>query len=60
MFSRPSPGVAQAIADIDIFLAELRRQLAAARHRVAMGRGPSRCARARRRLLRQLAQPNRN
>ena len=58
----PSPGVAQAIAAIDAFLAELRVQLAAGRRpdRLAGRLGERSARRTRRRLLRQLARPNRN
>jgi hypothetical protein len=57
VFANPSPGVAQAIADIDAFLAELRARRAVRRnlrHPRSLFRG------ARRRLLRQLASPGRN
>jgi hypothetical protein len=59
----PSPGVAQAIAAIDAFLAELRAlraQLAAARHPSRLAPVRRRARRTRRRILRQLARPGRN
>jgi hypothetical protein len=55
VFPNPSPGVAQAIADIDAFLAELRARRAATFRR---RRRLVRCAR--RLLLQQLARPGRN
>ena len=53
----PSPGVAQAIADIDAFLAELRARRATFRDTRSSGRL---VRRVRRRLLWQLARPGRN
>jgi hypothetical protein len=57
VFSKPSPGVAQAIADIDAFLAELRARRSATR-KFRRPRRLFHCAR--RLLLRQLARPGRN
>jgi hypothetical protein len=62
VFPDPSPGVAQAIAEIDFFLAELRLQLAIARRhtRTERTRPARRARRTRRRLLRLLARPGGN